>query len=109
MHLANNDFGSSPLIASLSNRFSISDQASLPTLLVMNRRPFKARLAPDLVRSILLKLLEEATEGPVNGPLKPTLLELPMLSVSEHESVVVFGGELEVVQLKEKNGKGYEV
>ncbi|KAL0558340.1 hypothetical protein IC582_002901 [Cucumis melo] len=59
MHLANNDFGSSPLIASLSNRFSISDQASLPTLLVMNRRPFKARLAPDLVRSILLKLLEE--------------------------------------------------
>lgn len=59
MHWPKLDFGRAPLTDNCSKRFSISDQPSFPTFLVMNWRPLRARAAPDLLRSSLLNRLEE--------------------------------------------------
>lgn len=61
IHCPNLDFGSAPSTASSSKRDSTSAQPSAPTFfLFMNFKPFRARAAPDLFRSILFwNLLED--------------------------------------------------
>lgn len=59
MHWLKRILGSFPSTANSSKRFSTWDQPSVPTLLVMNLRPLRARAAPDLALSTRSNFFEE--------------------------------------------------
>ena len=59
MHWLKRVLGNFPSTANSWKRFSTWDQPSVPTFLVMNLSPLRARAAPDLVLSTLSNFLDE--------------------------------------------------